>query len=136
MEPSTAEDWMAIAYERLADAEAIFKERPASAGSVYMAGYAIECSLKALLHKRGIAYPRRGQEGHNLGGLWKASGFNMSDIQDRKGTKAFFIQEWSTDWRYEKSLATGGLDIKDLLDGARKLSGWIEAQMRPTRRQR
>ncbi len=31
MEPTTAADWMAVADERLADAEAILKERPDSA---------------------------------------------------------------------------------------------------------
>ncbi|MEB3830617.1 hypothetical protein [Phormidium sp. CCY1219] len=66
MEPTTADDCSAVANERAADAEAIAKCRPTSVGSVYIAGYAIECSLKALLQKRGIPTPTSGALGHNL----------------------------------------------------------------------
>ena len=136
MEPTTAQDWIIVAEQRLADARAILKERPDSVGSVYMAGYAIECALKGLLQKRGIASPKRGQEGHDLMGLLKTSGLRMSEINDPKGIKTFFIQEWTTDWRYETSLPNGGMELSELVEGAAQLLGWIKLQIRPRRRRK
>ena len=45
-----------------------------------MAGYAIECSLKALLQKQGIPFPQSGREGHNLKGLWQSCRLSLSKI--------------------------------------------------------
>ncbi|MDY6806195.1 MAG: HEPN domain-containing protein [Cyanobacteriota bacterium] len=130
MEPTTAADWMAVADERLADAEAILKERPDSVASVYMAGYAIECALKALLQKRGIASPSYGREGHDLRGLWSAANLNFSANQDPQGTQTFFFEEWNTALRYEKFLPSkSGLKQQELLKGARRLKGWIYLQI-------
>ncbi len=139
MEPTTAEDWIAVANERGSDAEAIKKDKPTSVGSVYMAGYAIECSLKALLQKRGIPLPTYGRSGHNLKELWKASGLKISDLKDNTGTKTFFLEEWETALRYECSLPTSlGLGAEELVEGAKKLNRWIQKQVRgnkPGRRQ-
>ncbi|MCP2730547.1 HEPN domain-containing protein [Limnofasciculus baicalensis] len=132
MTPTTAQDWIAVANERAADAEALQKERPNSIGAVYMAGYAIECSLKALLQKRGIPFPTHGKEGHHLGNLWKASGLKFSDIKDAKGTKIFFLEKekWNTDLRYERFLPNSlGLDIAELMEGAKQLNNWIQTQV-------
>ncbi|WP_013320549.1 HEPN domain-containing protein [Gloeothece verrucosa] len=54
MSPNTYQEWLNVALERIADAEAIHKHNPNAIGAVYMAGYAIECSLKALLQKKAI----------------------------------------------------------------------------------
>jgi hypothetical protein len=45
MAPNTAQDWITVANERAADAEAMLSSRQDSVGPVYMVGYAIECSL-------------------------------------------------------------------------------------------
>jgi HEPN domain-containing protein len=135
MSPNTADEWIEVANERATDAEAIKKENPTSVGSVYMAGYAIECSLKALLQSRVIPFPTHGKKGHNLKELWEASGFRLSDLQDRKGTQAFFIENWSTDLRYYRCLENSpGLEVTELVAGAKKLSGWIQKQIRRSRR--
>ncbi len=136
--PDTAEKWLTVAQERMADAEAIYNNRPTSIGSIYMADYAIECSLKTLLQKRSIPYPRSGREGHNLDGLWKASGLQVAALRDSNGTQTFFLDRWSTNWRYETSLPHNpGLEVKDLLQGAKKLIGWIQNRIdrrKPRRR--
>ena len=49
MIPTTSNEWIAVANERAADAEAIKTTRNDSVGPVYLAGYAIECGLKALV---------------------------------------------------------------------------------------
>lgn len=131
MSPNTPQDWLNLALERAADADAIYQQRPDSIAVVYMAGYAIECSLKALLQKQGIPFPQSGREGHNLKGLWQASGLKLSDLKDDLGCKTFFIQNWNTDLRYEISLTTtSGLKIEELLHGAKKLTGQIQTQTR------
>ena len=51
MAPNTAQEWLTVANERAADAEAMLRSRPNSIGPVYMAGYAIECTFMAHLHE-------------------------------------------------------------------------------------
>lgn len=129
MSPNTPQDWLNLALERAADADAIYQQRPDSIAVVYMAGYAIECSLKAFLQKQGIPFPQSGREGHNLKGLWQSCRLRLSDLKDEKGCKTFFIQNWNTDLRYEISLqVASGLKIEELLNGAKELTGWIQTQ--------
>jgi len=135
MSPTSAEDWISVARQRTADADAIYsnKETQNSVGCVYMAGYAIECSLKALLQKKGIKVPTQGREGHNLRGLWQKANLSFSDIPDPQGTQTFFLNpsKWSTDLRYESSLPNSdGLEIADLIKGAKLLSSFIQTQIR------
>ncbi|NES19004.1 MAG: hypothetical protein F6K41_08760 [Symploca sp. SIO3E6] len=137
MSPHSYQEWLAVANERALDAEAIHKNRPQSVCSVYLAGYAIECSLKALLQRQGKPFPKHGNEGHNLKALWEGSGFRLCDIQDSKGIQTFFIQKWDTALRYETSLPSNpGLTIADLIQGARQLTGKIQTAVRrrPKRR--
>ncbi len=137
MSPNTPQDWLAVAKERGTDAEAIYKYSSATVGTVYMAGYAIECSLKALLQKRSIPFPARGHQGHNLQALWKASGFQLSDLKDHKGSQTFYLEHWSTDLRYEVSLTGNlGLEVKELLAGAKQLTGWIQNQVKRSKPRR
>jgi hypothetical protein len=132
MNPVTAEDWLSVAKERAADAEAMKESRSLSTGPVYMAGYAIECSLKAYLQVKGIPFPKRGSEGHDLKGLWQATCFPISDLGDTNGAKAFYIQSWSTDLRYNASMEAGGLPCQELMKGARALTGLIQNRTRRT----
>jgi hypothetical protein len=128
MAPTTVDDWIEIAKNRAADAEAIRKVEETSVGSVYMAGYAIECSLKALLRSKNTPFPKSGRDGHNLKGLWESCGFKLRDLNDRTGAKTFFIEEWSTSLRYD-STCESSLDILELLEGAKQLTRWIQNNM-------
>jgi len=104
-----------------------------------MAGYAIECSLKALLQRKGIELPTHGKEGHHLAGLWKKSGFQYSDLKDSQGIQTFFLEpeKWNTGLRYETSLSNNlGLKTKDLIQGAKLLTGCIQAQVRRSKRRK
>ncbi|RLB95418.1 MAG: hypothetical protein DRH50_04245 [Deltaproteobacteria bacterium] len=134
--PSTTDEWMAVARERGADAEAVISSRAASIGSVYMAGYAIECAIKGYLQHKGIPRPTSGQDGHNLKGLWLQAGFRLADLKDPVGVKTFFIQKWSTDFRYLVSIPQDMADPADLVNAAKKVAGWIQAQIKRQRRRR
>lgn len=129
MNPTCAEDWIAVARERAADADALLHERQYSAGSVYLAGYVIECSLKAVLQRRGIPFPKAGSAGHDLRALWKTAGFRLTDLADDSGAKTFFIERWNTDLRYT---ADPELPISstELVNAARWLSGWLQNKAR------
>ncbi|MGL4501658.1 MAG: HEPN domain-containing protein [Planktothrix sp.] len=129
MQPTTVEDWIEIANNRAADAEAIRKVEETSVGSVYMAGYAIECSLKALLRSQNTPFPKSGREGHNLKGLWDSCGFKLSDIKDPTGAQTFFIDNWNTSLRYQSTCGSH-LKVPELLKGSQKLTGWIQTQIR------
>ncbi|MBO1349465.1 MAG: HEPN domain-containing protein [Hormoscilla sp. GUM202] len=137
MSPNTAAEWLAVAEQRTADAEAIHAQDPNSVGAVYVIGYAIECSLKALLQKRGIPYPTSGQKGHNLKALWKESGYQFSELQDRQGTQTFFLVKWNTDLRYETSLPDRlGFTVNELIIGAKRLTGWIQNKLKRSKPRR
>ena len=137
MQPGTWEQWLNVAIERAQDADSIAKERSDSIGAVYMAGYAVECALKAYLKSKNCSFPTSGSKGHDLRNLWNRAGFRLSDIQDRNGNKTFFLEEWSTDLRYEVRdsdeyiiIKARGVTIEELIEGARQLSGWIYNQIR------
>jgi len=90
MPPNRSQEWIKVARERAADAE-MFKQPLNSVGAVYMAGYAIECSLKAYLQREGKPFPTSDSEGHNLKGLWKASCFRFCDLPDKYRTMNFKV---------------------------------------------
>jgi len=127
---------MTVARERGADAEAMLPNRTASIGPVYMAGYAIECAIKGYLQYKGIPRPTSGQDGHNLKGLWKQAGFRLADLKDSNGNRAFFFQQWSTDFRYQVNIPQDISNSADLVDAAKKLTRWIQAQTRRQRRRK
>ncbi|MEA5418288.1 HEPN domain-containing protein [Spirulina sp. CCNP1310] len=131
MPPHTSEDWINLANERAADADVMTKNRNTSVTSVYLAGYAIECSLKAFLQQRGRGFPKHGQDGHNLRGLWKACNFSLSDLGDPTGKKTFYLERWETSLRYELTFETS-LSYPELVEGAKQLTGWIQNQIRRT----
>jgi len=135
-DPSTTEEWMTVARERGADAEAMLPTRTASIGPVYMAGYAIECAIKGYLQYRGIPRATRGRHRHNLKALWKQAGFCFADLKDPHGNTSFLIQQWSTGFRYQLSIPENVPDSAGLVEAAKRLAGWIQAQVRRQRRRR
>lgn len=127
---------MAVARERGADADAMLSSRASSIGPFYMAGYAVECAIKGCLQHKGVRRPASGQEGHNLKGLWKKAGFRLADLKDPDGRKSFFIQQWSTDLRYQANYSPNAPNSEDLVKAVRGLVGWIQAQIKRQRRTR
>jgi hypothetical protein len=94
-----------------------------------MAGYVIECYLKAYLQKNGISQPPHGKEGHNLRGLWSAAGFRLSDLIDSDGNQTYLINNWDTRLRYQTALESG-LSAAGLVKGAQTVAGLIQKRLR------
>lgn len=129
----TAQDWLCVANERSMDAETVASNRKNSAGGVYLAGYAVECSLKAYLQARGKEVPSSGRAGHDLRALWLACGFRLCDLGDNDGTRTFYIKDWKTSLRYDLAHKPD-LSVDSLLGGAKSLTGWIQTRVRRGRR--
>ncbi len=126
--PSTPEDWMAVAQRRGADSRAMLGGE-LSTGPVYMAGYAVECSLKAYLKSQEIDFPAGGPAGHNLAQLWKAARFPLTDLRDTNGAKTFYVDTWTTALRYELAVPSA-LSPEELVTGAVHLAGWLQTRAR------
>jgi len=132
----TAEEWLEVSRERALDAGVILSLRPDSIGSVYLAGYVIECSLKAFLQAAGKKVPTSGSAGHNLVGLWKATGLQKSILGGSEGSRTFFLEQWSTAMRYSVNEDLNGQSPEDLIDGAKLITGWFHQQVRRRRQYR
>ncbi len=129
MDPSTADEWMAVADARGSDAAAMLPAREGSVGPVYMAGYAIECSIKAYRTVLGVG-PVRGKEGHNLRELWKSiDRHSFRDLDLLTQERSFFFEYWSTELRY-CSEYEGGHGAMKLVQAAKSIAGWIQTQAR------
>lgn len=124
---------MDVVKERSADATALAALRPMSTASPYLAGYCVECALKAYLNRRGIRFPEHGKEGHNLRRFWHRAGFRKSDLKNPTGAKSYFIESWDTSLRYETAI-NSDLDAGELVKGAKQLTRWLSTQIRRHRR--
>lgn len=132
----TPDEWLEIGRERAADADSILKDRPSSVCSVYLAGYGVECSIKAYLQVSGGKVITSGAAGHNLTDLWKSSGLQKSDVGGSQGSRTFFLEQWSTSLRYSTTENFGGQTHKELVDGAKRMTGWLHQQVQRRRRRR
>jgi hypothetical protein len=128
MSPDTWEDWRSVANERMMDARSLLLARANSVAPVYLAGYAIECSLKALLQRRGTGFPTYGSEGHNLRSLWASVGFTLGDISGAGGSGTYYIESWSTDLRYQVT-ENFPSTCEELLTGAAHLVGFLQTRL-------
>jgi len=129
MNPTTPSQWMEVGNQRAADAVAILLKHANSVGSFYLAGYAIECSLKAYLLSLRKPFPAHGRSGHNLRGLWHKSELKLQDLDDNDGCKAFYLFSWSTDYRYHSVLKCPH-EREKLIRRAKELTGWIQTLVR------
>lgn len=98
-------------------------------GALYLAGYVIECKLKNLLSRSGKSFPRSGQAGHDLLGLWEAAGLRRNDLA---GHKRAFLDYWSTSIRYT-SAVNSPHSPADLFSGAIDLAGIVTHRIRYVR---
>ena len=106
----------------------ILYDQGRSVAAVYLAGYAVECSLKAYLQRVGRGFPTSGQAGHDLRELWRACGFRLAALGDSQGNRTYFIERWNTGLRYNDTLDTV-FDAGVLVEGAMQLAGWVQDQL-------
>ena len=114
-----------LALARLADAQVLFKNRRFAA-SYYLAGYAVECALKACIARRTKQYdfppePEHVRKvyTHNLDGLLRLARVEKQFEAARQSEQAFadywnVVKDWSESSRYE---FRGEKKAKDILRG-------------------
>lgn len=121
------------AVQRLEDADALL-DSERTTGAVYMAGYAIECALKALLlsvlsvaNRRKMVRTFRGVLAHDFEWL-KAQYLRNggarppTEIQELLTTS---YSAWATDLRYKPG-NVGRHDAFDFLESARRILNWAK----------
>jgi HEPN domain-containing protein len=89
--------------ERRADARALFKARRCG-GAVYMAGYVIECMLKAaILGRTGLLRLEAKHQHHDLWRLIEAAGLRstLERFHDVRRTLGLLLMGWDVSIRYE-----------------------------------
>ena len=137
MQPTSSRDFQKAAAQRLLAAEALLRAKlPLDA--LYIGGYTIECSLKALILEL-TSVPKRaetlgkissGAKMHRpdilLGELRKLGAPPLPlEIARRLRTGRF---DWATDLRYETGRRDTG-ETTAFLKSAKSIYDWVEAQL-------
>lgn len=117
------DDFKTLSIIRLKEARILFNNH-CYEGSYYLAGYAIECALKACIAKnvRKYDFPEKNYERklytHDLAQLIKSAGLwasfdQMNQIPEFSANWAV-VKDWSGEKRYEKTIPQ--TTARDLLD--------------------
>lgn len=134
MPPKTSRDFIKAAGQRLTTAEVLLRER-LTLDAQYLGGYAVECSLKALiLHltpdsEKAERLDRitRSATMHRpdvLLGVLRDQGVNLP-LEIAKRMRRF---DWTTDLRYETGRRDTGETIA-FLRTTRDIYKWVEGQL-------
>jgi len=106
-------DFQKLAELRIKDAE-ILLTRKAYSGAYYLAGYSVECALKACVAKQTKRYdfppePRviKNIYIHNLETLIQSAGLSLEIANKKKRDKGFsvnwnIVKDWNEESRYQK----------------------------------
>jgi HEPN domain-containing protein len=110
--PITRKDLQALAEARLADAQILFRHKRYDA-AYYLAGYAVECALKACVAKKTKRHDFPAKKDtdkahtHDLQALLSLSGVGeqLNDFHDDPtlGKQWSIVKQWSEASRYYKS---------------------------------
>jgi HEPN domain-containing protein len=134
--PIYRRDFKALASLRANEAR-ILLNRGRNQGAYYLAGYAIECALKACISKKTKRFqfpPKRKyvdrMYGHDLDALLDLADLN-GPLQKEIAVNPAFAANWNTvkDWSAESRYKTSGLNGKDMYNAVTGPNGvfpWIK----------
>ncbi|MFZ5832200.1 MAG: HEPN domain-containing protein [Planctomycetota bacterium] len=95
-----------VAVSRLSDAKILLRHGGTTNGAMYLAGFGVECMLKALALERtppsgrqSVMESFRGTRGHDLG--WLKSRCPMPAFSAEVRRAFVRVSTWSTDLRYD-----------------------------------
>ena|SRR5436190_2325421 len=134
MPPTTSRDFQRVAAQRLTTAEALLRQK-LTLDAQYLAGYTVECSLKALILHLSPSANRAaklvqitsGAQMHRpdvLLGELRAFGIVLP-MEIARRMRRF---DWTTDLRYETGRRDTGETIA-LLNTAKAIYDWVEGQL-------
>lgn len=131
-----ARHFFRAAKERLEDAQHLLESDPArTTGSVYLAGYAVECALKALIlnaepvsrHAKTMTF-FRGAKAHNFDWLRDELDKRTHVVLPQNILECFeILNYWGTDIRYVPT-TFAEQDAKDFLTASDDFLKWAEQQ--------
>ena len=133
--PIYRRDFRDLAELRVEEADILLKSRR-RLGAYYLAGYAVECALKACIAKqrRRFEFPPKRRSGdkmysHNLETLVDVAGLGLQ-LKKQIAANPDFAANWNTvkDWTEESRYETSGLNAKDLYNAVTGPNGvlpWI-----------
>ncbi len=124
---------------RLKEAQVLLQHGCAE-GAYYLAGYAVECALKAFFAKltKEYDFPPDGQKikemyTHNLGKLLKSAGLEPEIEKQMKADTQFAgywktIEGWSEQKRYEKNISYSEAEeiIRAITDNDNGIMVWLK----------
>lgn len=129
-------DFKALADLRISEAKALLNSRKEQ-GAYYLAGYAVECALKACIAKKTkrFQFPPKAEDvrevySHRLEKLVEVAGLKGQRDRELK-SNPLFAANWKTvkDWTEESRYKTTGLNGKDMYNavvGADGVLPWIK----------
>jgi HEPN domain len=133
--PIYRRDFRSLAQLRAEDARLLLRSRR-QLGAYYLAGYAVECALKACIAKRRKRFefpPKRGSVekmySHDLDTLLDVAGLE-AQLKREIAANPSFAANWNTvkDWTAESRYQTSGLNGKDMYNAVAGPNGvlpWI-----------
>lgn len=123
------------AKQRYDDAQLLL-DAERTTGAVYLAGYTVECYLKALILSgvpprigKQILEMFRGRLGHDIAWLIELYRNRVSQILPLDVTRHLSrLVGWTTDLRYETGTLKKG-DAKGFLESVQVIASWAEGRM-------
>jgi HEPN domain-containing protein len=126
------------AGQRLEDAQ-FLSESTRTTAAVYLAGYCVECMLKALIIARAgkskkdeVLEEFRGAGAHNydrLLAMYERYGGSRPTKKNKELAEAFVIVgSWSTDMRYDPGTMPGD-DADEFMDAVRRIWKWADERL-------
>lgn len=136
--PIYRRDFKLLAELRVEEARVLLRSRKPQ-GAYYLAGYAIECALKACIAKRRKAFefPPKAREvnnmySHDLDTLLGVASLNAQLDKEIAANSAFAanwntVREWTVESRYRIS-GLSGRDMYNAVSGTNGVLQWIKAR--------
>ena len=132
--PTTSNDFQRVARQRLTTAEFLLVNR-FNLDAMYLAGYTVECALKALILEltpaserptmlKKITAGKKMHEAEVLGGILKDLGIPIP----LRLVKKLRRSGWTTALRYESGRTDTG-ETKAFLKTAKAVYDWVEGQL-------
>src|SRR5437868_128618 len=130
-----ARKYYRTAIQRLREAELIFGKLGLSSAAVYLAGYSVECILKALLLHMATETDRgtllgslRHDLGHNLRRLRAGVLYRGATLPPVVARDLLLVSSWSPDLRYEPGPGDA-VEAERFLRAARSIVYWADGRI-------
>jgi len=122
--------------QRFEDAKLLLDKAERTTGAIYLAGYGVECLLKALVlsvvpagDRQDMVASFRGARAHNFDWLKAQYVRNGGAPFPSEISKAFaLVNTWDTEWRYRSGTASPR-EAEDFLRAAERIIIWADGRL-------